>query len=93
MNQSSLDIEYSKVLFGRDSAANQDNPCGLPIGFHYIKTSQGNVLGFYCKKCKLQMIGAPDVVKHCGGQSKMPTGKFARLLSRLKTIQLNKRYR
>lgn len=92
MTESSIDREYSRALFFREDNVNQDNPANLPLGFHYIATSNGKVLGFYCGRCKLQLVGAPDEVKHCGTVSRMPTGRLAKLVSRLKTIKL-KRYR
>jgi hypothetical protein len=88
--KNSIDAQYNEI-FRRDKV-DQDNPTGLPIGFHYIKTSQRSVLGFYCAKCKLQIIGAPNRVKHCGTESRMPTGRFAKLITKLKTYRV-KRYR
>ena len=84
--RSSLQIDYMAALSKGDDNARQDNPAGLPIGFYYMPTSQGDVPCFYCDRCKLQVIATERVV-HCGGQvSEMPRG-FQRLLTRLKTVR------
>lgn len=88
MTESSIDTHYRNIIFQPDKI-NHDNPHNLPEGFHYVSTSTGKVLAFHCGRCKLHVVGAPDVVKHCATESRMPTG-LAKLVSRLKTVRYNR---
>jgi hypothetical protein len=58
----------------------QNNPLGLPIGYHKVIAANGEPMGFgfYCPKCKLHhVVNAPKQIKHCNGVvSRFPTGLF-----------------
>ena len=86
--KSSIDADYQKIESNVQAFnESQDNPFGIPAGFHYARNSKGENIGFgfYCTRCKLHVPHyAPDSVKHCGTVSNRPTGLFARL--RMKTF-------